>query len=712
MLYPPFNYHYQCHILLKAARLKHVQNEPLLTSPSTPGALNLHNKIFAMDNTDVDNVKPTEECHEVHNVDESGRLVGQLFCSRDQAWHFYKGFAREHGFSARKGTTRLDVEGNVKTQEFCCSKEGFRVSKVNTVDHQRAHTPVTRTGCKARVVVTATNTNDQWVISKSDQKHNHALCTPAMTPFMRSNRAVSKADIDEATTLKEVGVGTSQVMNYLTQQAWGYHNVGFTHKDLYNALQKGKAKEIVDGDVNALIAYFDYKKHDDPGFFMTYSVDESGALYNLIWSDSTSRLDYTCFGNVIAFDTTYKDNLYGRPIMPIVGVNHHHNTIVFATAIIADETSQSFEWVLQNFLEAMMNKSPISVVTDGDRAMQRAIKSVIPYAKHRLCSWHLSRNAQANIGDPKFTAAFSKCMASWWTTKEFDIQWRSVVSEFNVQKHPWVIEKGNTRHLWAQAYLTGHFFANIRSTQRCESMNVSLAIALKHKKTYLDVVRAIEDGISRMRMNELKADYLSSHTKHFQITKLVDLESYAAAIFTRESFRVFQDELIRETLYRIEAEIKSLSDECQHYILSKWTNDAKASAPSYVDLNVSPEVMQMARFAALRSTSSRLCYIASKTDESFKTPRDEMKKLIEELENSFGLNHSVNQSIVVNNVRDPQRKQRKRKEVPKNKVEKKIRRCGYCNGEGHNKLTCPQVKLSLSTSTQPTSTDFFEDGME
>ncbi|KAE8720451.1 hypothetical protein F3Y22_tig00019586pilonHSYRG00010 [Hibiscus syriacus] len=520
-----------------------------------------------------------------------------------------------------------------------------------------------------------------WLVSSSV----HVIKLGTFTRDSHGNMgAVSKADIDEVTILKEVGVGTSQVMNYLTQQAGGYHNVGFTHKDLYNALQRGKAKEIVDGDVNALIAYFDYKKHDDPGFFMTYSVDESGALYNLIWSDSTSRSDYTCFGDVIAFDTTYKDNLYGRPIMPIVCINHHHNTIVFATAIIADETSQSFE------------------------AMQRAIKYVIPYTKHILCFWHLSHNAQANIGDPKFTAAFSKCMASWWITEEFDIQWRSVVSEFNVKKHPWVIEKGNTRHLWAQAYLTGHFFANIRSTQRCESMNASLAIALKHKKTYLDVVRAIEDGISRMRMNELKADYLSSHTKPFQITKLVDLESHAATILTRESFRAFQDELLRKTLYRIEAEIQSLSDECQHYILSKWTNDAKASAPSYVDLNVSPEVMQMARFASLRSTSSRLCYIASKTDESFKTARDEMKRLIEELENSFGLNDSVNQSIVVNNVRDPQRKQRKRKEVPKNKVEKKIRRCGYCNGEGHNKLTCPQVKLSLSTRTQPTSTDFFQ----
>ncbi|KAE8674703.1 hypothetical protein F3Y22_tig00111721pilonHSYRG00072 [Hibiscus syriacus] len=583
-----------------------------------------------MDHIDADNVKPTEECHEVHNVDESDRLVGQLFSSRDQAWYFYKGFERKHGFSARKGTTRLDVEGNVKTQEFCCSKEGFRVSKVNIVNCQCTHTPVTRTGCKARVVVTSTNTNDHWVISKSYQKHNHALCTPAMTPFMRFNRA-----------------------------AGDYRNVGFTHKDLYNALQIGKTKEIVDGDVNALIAYFDYKKRDDSGFFMTYSVDESGALHNLIWSDSTSRSDYTCFGDVIAFDTTYKDNLYGRRIIPIVGVNHYHNTIVFATAIIADETSQSFKWVLHNILEAMMNKSPISVVTDGDRAMQRAIKSVISYAKHILCSWHLSRNAQANIGDLKLTATFSKCMASW-----------------------------------------------------CESMNTSLAIAVKHKKTYLAVVHAIEDRISRMRMNEVKVNYLSFQTKPLQITKLVDLESHVAEIFTHESFHVFQNELQRETLYQIEEEIQSLLDECQHYILTKWTKDAKASAPIYVDLNVPPEVMQMARFDALRSTSSRLCYIASKTDASFKTARDEMKRLIEEFENSFGLNNSINQRSVVNNVRDPQRKQRKRKEVPKNKVEKNIRGCGYCNGEGHNKLTCPQVKLSLNTSTRPTSTDVFEDGME
>ncbi|KAE8658297.1 hypothetical protein F3Y22_tig00116971pilonHSYRG00094 [Hibiscus syriacus] len=289
----------------------------------------------------------------------------------------------------------------------------------------------------------------------------------------------------------------------------------------------------------------------------------------------------------------------------------------------------------------MMNKSPISVVTDGDRAMQRAIKSVIPNGKHRLCSWHLSHNAQANIGDPKFTTAFSKYIASWWTTDKFDIQWHSVVSEFNVEKNPWVIEKGNTRHLWAQAYLTGHFFANIRSTQR-------------------------------------KFETVGRPCRHqLHILKHLDY------IYLSESL-----------------------------IQSRWTKDAKASAPSFVDLNVPQEIMQMAMFASLRATASMLCYAASKTCASFKTARDEMKRLTEEFENSFGLNDSANRRSVLNNVRDPQRKQRKRKEVTKNKVEKKIRRCGFFNGDGHNKLTCLQVKLGLNTSTQSTSTDFFEDGME
>ena len=43
----------------------------------------------------------------------------------------------------------------------------------------------------------------------------------------------------------------------------------------------------------------------------------------------------------MAFDTTYKKNAYDKPLMPIVSVNHHQ-TIVFALALLVDETTDTF----------------------------------------------------------------------------------------------------------------------------------------------------------------------------------------------------------------------------------------------------------------------------------------------------------------------------------------------------------------------------------
>ena len=108
--------------------------------------------------------------------------------------------------------------------------------------------------------------------------------------------------------------------------------------------------------------------------------------------------------------------------MPIVGINHHHQTIVFGLALFANETTNTFVWVLRTFFEAMLNKSPISFVTDGDRTMQRVIKIVFPTTRHRLCTWHLPRNAKAIILDVLFVEAFNRCMNSWWTREEFDLE--------------------------------------------------------------------------------------------------------------------------------------------------------------------------------------------------------------------------------------------------------------------------------------------------
>ena len=42
-------------------------------------------------------------------------------------------------------------------------------------------------------------------------------------------------------------------------------------------------------------------------------MTDDGKLLNLFLADGASIIDYECFGDVIAFDTTYKKNKYNKP---------------------------------------------------------------------------------------------------------------------------------------------------------------------------------------------------------------------------------------------------------------------------------------------------------------------------------------------------------------------------------------------------------------
>ena len=85
-------------------------------------------------------------------------------------------------------------------------------------------------------------------------------------------------------------------------------------------------------------------------------LDEENHLSNIFWADSTSRMDYSCFVDVLVFDLTYKTNTYKMPFIIFVGINHHYSTTVFGCALVADETSDNYEWVLNVFLHAMGEK--------------------------------------------------------------------------------------------------------------------------------------------------------------------------------------------------------------------------------------------------------------------------------------------------------------------------------------------------------------------
>ncbi|MBE1615985.1 hypothetical protein IDF54_14100, partial [Flavobacterium sp. SaA2.13] len=91
--------------------------------------------------------------------------------------------------------------------------------------------------------------------------------------------------------------------------------------------------------------------------------DGKGHLVAMFWCDTQCLLDYAAFGDVVVFDSTYKTNRYNVPLVPFAGVNHHRSTVIFGCSIISHEDTASYEWVLRTFVQANIQRHPISVIT-------------------------------------------------------------------------------------------------------------------------------------------------------------------------------------------------------------------------------------------------------------------------------------------------------------------------------------------------------------
>ncbi|RVW59745.1 Protein FAR1-related sequence 7 [Vitis vinifera] len=207
--------------------------------------------------------------------------------------------------------------------------------------------------------------------------------------------------------------------------------------------------------------------NDDAYIGGSYHLGGNGLkkkVFKGISDEEVYKLQFDCIDEAETFYNM--TNAYKKPLVVLVGVNHHHQTVVFGYALLIDESVGTYEWVLETFLDAMMNKRPISVVTDGDKAMHKAIKKVLPDTCHRLCSWHLQRNAFTNVHIKDFSSIFARCMFMRGNEEEFEKVWHEMVANLGLNENRWVTEIYGKRKRWAEAYLRGNFFGGMRTTQR------------------------------------------------------------------------------------------------------------------------------------------------------------------------------------------------------------------------------------------------------
>ncbi|KAK3229329.1 hypothetical protein Dsin_001210 [Dipteronia sinensis] len=107
-----------------------------------------------------------------------------------------------------------------------------------------------------------------------------------------------------------------------------------------------------------------------------FNTDDDDSLANIFWRDSHSLFEYKCFEDVLVFDTTYKKNAYGKPLVLFVDANNHSATCVFGAALLLDEKFTSYKWTLTKLMDSVGNKHPLSIMTGEDEPMRQAIDEV------------------------------------------------------------------------------------------------------------------------------------------------------------------------------------------------------------------------------------------------------------------------------------------------------------------------------------------------
>ncbi|XP_074297405.1 protein FAR1-RELATED SEQUENCE 5-like [Silene latifolia] len=273
---------------------------PLTNAPETP-QVGSENTIFGFPSCPED-LKP---------------INGMIFSNLEDGIDFYNKYAKVCGFIPRLDSTKL-VNGIVTHKRCVCNKEGKSKNKGT----KRKRT-VTRSGCEAKVSFKRIDTGE-YQIYDFVEVHTHAMVTPATMVHMKPSR-----------------------------------NLNLFHKKMIMDNSR-----VNHGPVDSFRMFKEYKKAMSPSFYFNFDVDDEKRLSKVFWADPISIKNYALFGEAVSFDATYNFNEYKMVFCPFTGVDNHKRCVTFAGGLLRKEDGESFTWLFENFVKAMGDCYPTTIITD------------------------------------------------------------------------------------------------------------------------------------------------------------------------------------------------------------------------------------------------------------------------------------------------------------------------------------------------------------
>ncbi|GAV72490.1 FAR1 domain-containing protein/MULE domain-containing protein [Cephalotus follicularis] len=471
--------------------------------------------------------------------------IGTEFESDEHAYRFYNKYASLVGFSVRKDwVNRSKIHGQVVSRKYTCSREGYRQKDKRDVNVKK-HRKETRTGCLAHMIITR-QPDGKYRVTHFEAKHNHDNLIPINALILPLRKELSDVQATEADVPDNSETRSNSALEDMDRR-WGVQeSLDSLAIDYDNYLQSERIRDLKKGEAGHLLHYFQRQHFENPSFFYALQLDIDDKVSNIFWADDDMVVDYDLFGDVVCLDTTCRTNKDFQPFVQFIGVNHHNQAVIFAAALLFDDTVESLKWLFHTFLGAVSGKKPKVILTDQDSAIVEAIYSVLPESDHRICIWQMYDNAIKHLCHvvkdiESFATDFRSCIYYHKDEEGFIHAWEALLEDYDLQQNEWLRWMFREKEKWGVVYGRNTFFVDMKTMHLGENLSNKFRSYLNSDQDLIQFFRHFERVLDEIRYKEIEADDEMSRCMPRLMGNVVLLR-HASESYTPKAFEIFQRE--------------------------------------------------------------------------------------------------------------------------------------------------------------------------
>ncbi|XP_038877145.1 protein FAR1-RELATED SEQUENCE 8-like isoform X1 [Benincasa hispida] len=467
-------------------------------------------------------------------------VAGMEFESYDDAYNYYNCYAKELGFAIRVKSSWTKRNSKEKRGAvLCCNCEGFKTLK--EVNSRRKET---RTGCLAMIRLRLVEFN-RWRVDEVKLEHNHSF-DPERAQNSKSHKRMDIGTKRKVEPSIDVEVQTIKLYRSSALDAMGHQGLNSNGESKIH-VYKPRRLLLKKGDAQVIHNFFHRVQLTDPNFFYVMDLYEEGLLRNVFWINSRCRAAYSYFNDVVAFDTTCLSSNFEIPLFAFVGINHHGQSILLGCGLLADETPETYVWLLRAWLTCMSGRPPQTIITNRCKALQGAIAEVFPRAHHRLCLSDVMQNILENVGELQesetFHAVLSRTIYDYVKVEEFEMAWEDMIQHFGIKNNECIQSLYDERERWAPVFSKETFFAGMYNCQKGDWI-IPFFHGYVHQQTSLNEFFNIYVLVLQKKQEmETRKDLESSDLSLLLKSRCL-FELQLAKLYTMEIFSKFQDEIV------------------------------------------------------------------------------------------------------------------------------------------------------------------------